>query len=117
MPLLMSTLDVDPEELFVPSAGYGPLVSDASATQLPALEELDDDEVDEDEDEDEDEAVEVEVEDVPEDVLELLEPSLDSPPHPATSAAVPALKKKASARRRSIRRRLMVSRSWAKPRS
>lgn len=91
------------------------MVSLASATQVPADELL----LDEDE---EDEALEDELDELEEEdeelapPLELVEP-LPPPPQPATTAAVPADARNASARRRSMTRLLIVCRSWASPRS
>lgn len=90
------------------------MVSVASATQVPD-EELLDDEEDEDDELDEDELDEDELLLDPE-PLELLELS-SPPPQAATVAAVPALARNASARRRPMWRSAIVRRSWDNPRS
>lgn len=89
------------------------MVSVGSATQVPELvEPLDDEllELDDDEDEVEDEEPDELVE-----VLVLLSP--DSPPHPATRAAVPADTSHPRALRRSMRCCAIICRSCWSPRS
>lgn len=90
------------------------MVSDALATQVPLLDELEEEEEDE-EDDDEEELVDDDDDDELDEEPLPLELLPEPPPQAVTRAAVPTLPRKASARRRSIIRRPIVSRSWTRP--
>jgi hypothetical protein len=118
-PLCVSTFELAPLDELVPSAGYGPLVSDASATQVPLVLEL----------------LELLLEDEVEDALLEVEPVLEleldevvpvvvpvplepePPPQLARSAVAPAPPIQAIALRRATTCLEMVWRSNARPRS
>ncbi len=102
MPDWVSTLTTLPLTEFVPSAGYGPLVSVAATVQLPEAELVEEEELllDEldaldvldalDDDDDEDEVVDV--------------PDEPPPPHAASTPPAPAPASRTSVRRRAIMR-------------